>query len=296
MKAIAGLAPDSPSLTELGGTVWSVETKDVPLAFNPAICKDSNGGLAVVARRSNYQLDTYFGSLTIPSGAKSVKNATYFSYLDKNLSPSKWSRIEFKGGPDLFRGPEDARLIRRGSDFYLSVVLLERDIPRARVALYQLDIDKMVATHIETYPGTEEKRPEKNWMTHLELGNIDFSFIKELPNNIRGGSSLIPWGTGYLALCHKTYLNKNRFYNPLIFGVQEGVERTYTHVFVEFDSKLKIRNVSDEFFLVGRGIEFATGLVELGTDLLISFGKNDREAWFGKIPAIKIKKMLNEGA
>lgn len=296
MKAIAGLAPNSPSLTELGGTVWPIDTKDVPLAFNPAICKDSSGNLAAVVRRSNYQLDTYFGSLTIPSGSRSVKNATYFSHLDETLSPVKWSRVEFRGGPDLYRGPEDARLIRRGSDFYLSVVLLERDIPRARVGLYKLNVSEMLATHVETYLGTEAKRPEKNWMTHLELDSSDFPFIKELSNNIRGGSSLIPWGDGYLALCHKTYLNKNRFYNPLIFGIQEGVERTYTHVFVEFDSHLDVKRVSNEFFLVGRGIEFATGLVELGTDLLISFGKNDKEAWFGKIPSIKIKKMLNEGA
>lgn len=296
MKAIAGLAPDSPSLTELGGTVWPIDTKDASLAFNPAICKDQNGDLAAVVRRSNYQLDTYFGSLTIPSGSRSVKNATYFSHLDKTLSPIKWSRVEFKGGPSLYRGPEDARLIRRGSDFYLSVVLLERDIPRARVAVYKLDTNSMIATHIETYPGVEDKRPEKNWMTHLELEKAEFPFIKELSENIRGGSSLIPWEDGYLAICHRTYLNKNKYYNPLVFGIQEGVERTYTHLFVEFDSNLKVKRTSNQFFLVGKGIEFATGLVELGTDLLVGFGRNDKEAWFGKMPTIKIKEMLNEGA
>lgn len=296
MKPIAGLAPDSPSLTELGGTVWPIDIKDVPLAFNPAMCKTSDGKLAVVSRRTNYQLDTKFGSLSIPSGAKQVKNATYFSYLDKNLSPTGWLRVSFSDGPTLTRGPEDARLIRRGSDFYLNVVLLERDIPRARVSVYKLDTNSMLATHVETYSGVEEKRPEKNWMTYLELEDIRFPFIKELPDNIRGGSSLIPWGSGYLAICHKTYLNKNKYYNPLIFGIQEGIERTYTHIFVEFSEDLKIKRVSREFFLVDKGIEFATGLVELDTDLLIGFGRNDKEAWFGKIPSIKIKEMLNEGA
>ena len=296
MKAIAGLAPDSPSLTELGGTVWPVDVKDIPLAFNPAICRDHEGQLAVVSRRTNYQLDTKFGALAIPSGAKQVKNATYFSYLDEDLVPSKWSKISFSGGPTLSRGPEDARLIRRGSDFYLSVVLLERDIPRARVAVYKLDVGSMVATHIETYPGVEDKRPEKNWMTQLELENVQFPFIRELSDNIRGGSSLIPWGDSYLAICHRTYLNKNRYYNPLTFGVQEGIERTYTHLFVEFDSNLQVTKTSKQFFLVDKGIEFATGLVELGTDLLVGFGRNDKEAWFGKIPIIKIKEMLNEGA
>lgn len=294
MKPIAGLAPDSPSLKDLGGTIWPIDTKDLPLAYNPAICRDSDGNLAIVVRRSNYQLDTKFGSLTIPSGARSVQNATYFSYLSDDLSPKGWSKVSFSGGPELRRGPEDARIIRRGSKFYLNVVLLERDIPRARVGIYELNED-VSATHIMTYPGEIDSRPEKNWMTHLELDDLGFEFIKELDNNIRGGSSLIPWGNGYLALCHKTYLKKNRYYNPLTFGIQEGIERTYTHLFAEFDSDLNLKKTSKEFFLVDRGIEFATGLVELGTDLLISFGRHDKEAWFGKLPTIKIKEMLDEG-
>jgi len=294
MKPIAGLAPDSPSLIDLGGTIWPIDSKDLPLAYNPAICKDSDGNLAIVVRRSNYQLDTKFGSLTIPSGARSVQNATYFSYLSDDLSPKGWSKVSFSGGPELRRGPEDARIIRRGSKFYLNVVLLEREIPRARVGIYELNED-ISATHIMTYPGEMDSRPEKNWMTHLDLDDLGFEFIKELDNNIRGGSSLIPWGNGYLALCHKTYLKKNRYYNPLTFGIQEGIERTYTHLFAEFDSNLNLKKTSKEFFLVDRGIEFATGLVELGTDLLISFGRHDKEAWFGKLPTIKVKEMLNEG-
>jgi hypothetical protein len=294
MQPIAGLAPDSPSLIDLGGTIWPIDTKDVPLAYNPAVCIDSDGKLAIVVRRSNYQLDTKFGSLTIPSGARSVQNVTYFSYLSDDLSPEGWSKVSFFGGPELRRGPEDARLIRRGSKFYLNVVLLERDIPRARVGLYELSED-MSATHIETYPGEVDSKPEKNWMTHLQLDDPEFKFIQRLDNNIRGGSSLIPWGDGYLALCHKTYLKKNRYYNPLTFGIQEGIERTYTHLFAEFDSKLNLKKISKEFFLIDRGIEFATGLVELGTDLLVSFGRHDKEAWFGKLPTIKVKEMLNEG-
>ena len=121
MKPLAGLAPNSPSLKDLGGAIWPIDTKDVPLAFNPAICKDSSGRLAIVVRSSNYQLNTKFGSLTIPSGAKSVQNVTYFSYLSDDLSPEGWSKVSFSGGPELKRGPEDARIIRRGAKFYLNV-------------------------------------------------------------------------------------------------------------------------------------------------------------------------------
>jgi hypothetical protein len=295
MKPILGLAPDSPSLAELGGVVWPIEIKNIPLAFNPAICRDSDGRLALVVRRTNYVLDTKFGALTIPSGARGVKNATYFSYLDDDLRPTDWLKISFTEGPKLERGPEDARLLRRGANFYLNVVMLERDIPRARIGLYRLDSD-FSATHVETYPGKDKNKPEKNWMTVLESDEPNFNFVRELPNNLRGGSSLVSWQDGYLSICHKTYLNKNQYYNPMTFGIQEGVERTYTHVLAKFDKDFNLEKISKEFFLVNRGIEFATGLVELGPDFLISFGRDDKESWFGKISSLKVEKMLKEGA
>lgn len=295
MKPILGLAPDSPSLTELGGTVWPIDTQDVPMAFNPSVCRSADGRLAVVARRTNYQLDTKFGALTIPSGARGVKNATYFSYLEDKLTPIKWEKINFVGEPALYRGAEDARLLRRGNDFYLNVVLLEKSIPRARIAIYKLN-DDLTATHVATYPGKSDDKPEKNWMTNLESEKVDFKFVTELSNNVRGGSSLVPWKDGYIALCHKTYLNKKRYYNPFTFGVQEGIERSYTHLFVEFDSNFNPIKKSKEFFLVDRGIEFATSLIVLDNQLLLGFGKDDKQAWFGKISTSKVEKMLSEGA
>jgi hypothetical protein len=295
MKPIKGLAPDSPSLENLGGAVWPMDCKEVPLAFNPSLCRDKNGQIVAVVRRTNYQLDTKFGALSIPSGARSVKNASYFSVLDENLTPTGWTKIEFIGDPQLKRGAEDARIIKRDDKLYLNVVLLEKDIPRARVAIYRLE-DDLTASHIKTYPGKSTSVPEKNWMTYLEASSNKFDFVSDLENNIRGGSSLITWGSGYLAICHKTYLDKNKYYNPMTFGIQEGIERTYTHLFVEFDSNLNQIRTSKEFFLVDRGIEFATGLIELDDDLVIGFGRKDKEAWFGKISKSKVDKMLKEGA
>jgi len=291
MKPIIGLAPNSPSLTDLGGFVWLIDTKSVPLAFNPAIGRSFSGELAVVVRRSNYTLDTKFGALKIPSGDKSVVNATYFSFLDEQLSPMRWEKVSFSQEPELSRGVEDARLLSRGSDWFLNTVILENHTPRARVAIYSLDAN-LHASHVKTYSGKVSSKPEKNWMTKLESPGNDFDFVSEMPDNIRGGSSLIPWGSGYLALCHKTYLKKNSYYNPMTFGVHEGIERTYTHMFVEISSDFKIVATSDEFFLIDRGIEFGTGLIQIEKDLILSFGKNDRESWFGKIPVDVVKSLL----
>ena len=294
MKALSGLAPDSPSLTELGGTVWPINTESIPRAFNPSIARGPDGELAVVARRSNYVLNTKFGSIAIPSGARSVINATYFSFLDSDLAPLEWRKISFSLEPKLSRGVEDARLLLRGSDWFLNVVTLESHTPRARISIYSLD-SNMNAVHVKTYPGSAPTKPEKNWMAKLEATDKSFEFVSEMPNNLRGGSSLISWEDGYIALCHKTYLKGNTYYNPLAFGVQNGVERTYSHVFVEFDSGMAIKTVSKEFFLAQRGIEFGTGLIELGEDLLLSFGREDKEAWFGRISKLKVKKLLKEG-
>jgi hypothetical protein len=294
MEAILGLAPDSPSLTDLGGSVWRINTDSIPMAFNPAVARGADGRLAIVARRTNYTLDTKFGSLNIPSGDRSVVNATYFSFLDDDLTPTEWKKLSFSKEPKLTRGAEDARLLVRGNKWFLNVAILEDHTPRARIAIYCLNKD-LHATHVNTYPGKVVATPEKNWMTKLDLEADDFDFVSELPDNIRGGSSLILWGNGYLALCHKTYLKKNSYYNPMTFGIHEGIERTYSHLFVEFDSDLGVKATSKEFFLVERGIEFGIGLLELGEDLLLSFGREDKESWFGKISKLKVKKLLKEG-
>jgi hypothetical protein len=294
LKAISGLAPDGPSLTDLGGSVWLINTESIPMAFNPAVARGADGRLAIVARRTNYTLDTKFGALKIPSGDRSVVNATYFSFLDDDLNPTEWKKLSFSDEPKLSRGVEDARLLLRDGKWFLNVVILESHTPRARVSIYSLNSD-LHATHVKTYPGEVAAKPEKNWMTKLESKADDFDFVSELPDNLRGGSSLIPWDEGYLALCHKTYLKKNEYYNPMTFGIQVGIERTYSHLFVEFDSNLEVKAVSKEFFLVEKGIEFGTGLLELGGDLLLSFGREDKEAWFGRIPKAIVETLLKDG-
>lgn len=296
MKAIPGLAPDSPSLTELGGTVWPVNTDSIPLAFNPSIARGPKGELLAVIRRSNYALDTKFGALRIPSGDKSVVNATYFSYLDESFNPIEWKRVSFSEEPKLSRGIEDARLLHRDGQWFLNVVMLEDHTPRARIARYSLDLNTLHATHVMTYPGKTVSKPEKNWMALADAELDSFDYVSEMPDGLRGGSSLISWGDGYIALCHRTYLKKNQYYNPMTFGIQEGIERTYTHIFVEFTKNLEIKRVSKEFFLVGRGIEFGIGLLDLDEDLLLSFGVDDKESWFGRISKLKVKNLLEEGA
>jgi hypothetical protein len=57
---------------------------------------------------------------------------------------------------------------------------------------------------------------------------------------------------------------------------------------------LGVKATSKEFFLVERGIEFGTGLLGVGEDLLLSFGREDKEAWFGRIPKAVVEGLLGD--
>lgn len=294
MKAISGLPPKCPSLTDLGGVTW--RWNEVPSrAFNPSLLRLATGKTYAVVRRSNYILDNNQGSLTIPSGDRHVKNVTEISELDDNLNPMEWRRVSFVGEPLLKRGPEDARLLSRGDNLYLSVVMLEQHTPRARMALYSLDVQSAEAKHVTTFEGVNPKTPEKNWMTFDSLEENKFEFIKSGPDGLRGGSSLTKFGDNYLAICHKTYLKKKERYNPMTFGFETTSIRNYTHVFVEYNKDFKILRVSPSFtFRPEGGIEFASSLVIQDNKILVTYGVEDSESWFAEIPTNAVQKLLKE--
>lgn len=294
MHAIKGKPPRCPAISEIGGATWSISDKLPNKAFNPAIAYSDKYGYAMVVRRTNYWLDTEFGSLSIPSGSRGVQNVTEVSLLDTNLEPTGWSRVKFIDGPDLMRGVEDCRLLVRDGDWYLSGVMLEAHTPRARMALYKMSPD-FEASFVEKFDGAVESRPEKNWTTYLDAVGSNFSFVKGGPEGIRGGSSLIPYGDGYIGLCHKTYLDSFDYYNPMTFGIQKGVKRNYTHLFVSYDKDLKIVSTSKEFtFQPKGGIEFGSGLIQKGKDFIITYGVDDKESWMAKIPVEKVATLIKE--
>jgi hypothetical protein len=103
----------------------------------------------------------------------------------------------------------------------------------------------------------------------------------EILANFRGGTPLVPWRGGYLAVIHET-----RF-QP---------ERHYIHRFVWFiDSVcgLSIRRFSNEFvFFESFDIEFASGLALQDSQVFISMGYRDRSAWIIAIPEQDVLEQL----
>jgi glycosyltransferase involved in cell wall biosynthesis len=145
----------------------------------------------------------------------------------------------------------------------------------------------------------KERRHEKNWAP-VTLGEsvrfkyrptqlIDFQGnIENTPaaanlrlDDLSGGSQLIRYNGGWLALVHEA-------------GAQPNGQRWYRHRFVWYDACLVPSRVSKPFSLHHKGIEFAAGLAANPHDdtLMISYGVSDRAAWIGYIRRDEVRDLL----
>jgi hypothetical protein len=74
----------------------------------------------------------------------------------------------------------------------------------------------------------------------------------------------------------------------------QGGTRSRWHRFAWFAGDIALRGVSRRFCLQHPGIEVASGLAwhPDGERLLITFGINDREAWFATVQAEQVRAIL----
>jgi len=101
-------------------------------------------------------------------------------------------------------------------------------------------------------------------------------------NHFSGGSQLIAFNGGYLALVHESAIKPGH------------TKRFYQHRFAWFDTHFRLSKWSLPFWLSEKGIEFVTGLtqdVRTG-NLLISYGVNDREALLATVDPMEVGYLL----
>jgi hypothetical protein len=291
MKGLLGSAPDCPSFSDLGGAIRPIKTPAG--AFNPSINYHPKQGFAAVIRSTNYTINPNTGVYEVSIGDPVVMNKSYFSFLGEKLEPAGWSEISYVGGPELYRGPEDARLLVRDGSWYLLVVLLEKDIPKARMALYKFDSDSCVASFDQLFDDvSDQSKPEKNWIFRSNSFGGDTAHVRNLGVNLRGGTPAIAFRNGFLSVAHTTYYSKEKWYNPNTFGIMQVLKRSYTHAFVLHDKDLNVVTTSKQFTFKKEPIEFAAGLAELDGMLHISFGQNDSSSWLASINLANIDKLL----
>lgn len=145
----------------------------------------------------------------------------------------------------------------------------------------------------------EPRQHEKNWMPwpqadteHLQfvyrLGEtIDSdglklqSYVPYATERLSGGSQVIPFKGGWIALVHEA-------------RVKPDGKRYYQHRFVWWDTAKLLRQISPAFVFHDRQIEFAAGLAwhPDGKQLVISYGIRDCEAWLATIDWIDVSQLL----
>lgn len=251
-----------------------------------------------------------------PDNDPTLTTTNYLFLLDKNLNTTKIHKVDTSllDKPPLweFVGLEDVRMVKWNGKYYYTGVRRDLDtIGTGRMELSEIEISDQTVKEVARFripaPDPDLSYCEKNWMpvldkpfhyvkwsnpTEVVRCNInnpqkvtcDSVFIGEhdqTPHDLRGGSQVIPFRDGYLALNHVTYLYRS------LAGRKDA---TYRHQFTWWDKNWNIVKRSKVFDFMDAKIEFSCGLARYQDDYLITFGLQDNAAYILKLS----KKVLEE--
>ncbi len=248
------------------------------------------------------------------------KTTNYVGRVDE-----AWNLIDAK--PVLSREPigsiEDLRVFLWGGELWAIAATHNGAAPPVaiRQALLELTDDGSEILRVHAQPSI---RHEKNWMPCVEGERLRLVYSAEplvvlavegrraTPNaalvpqstsHIRGGTQLVPWRDGYLALVHQVHRPPlvesghnallSSFWAPAIKDPVSGdAPVVYLHRFALFNQKLETVEFSDPFFFTKLGVEFASGLTWFEDQLVAAFGVADREAWIVEISTETVDMLL----
>ncbi len=251
-----------------------------------------------------------------PENDLTLTTTNYFCNLDDNLDIVDYKVIDTKelDVPPLweFIGLEDVRLVRWDDKLFASGVRRDtttNGVGRMELSCLEKDeqnsIKEISRFRIPT-PGDNSSYCEKNWMPILdqpyhyvkwcnptEIVQVDpetktcvtiktgqqISYDRDL----RGGSQVISYKDGYLALVHVVDL----------FTSEAGrKDAIYRHAFVYWDKNFDLIKVSKQFNFMGADIEFCAGMAIKDDSMLITFGFQDNAAYIVKSPMSVIEEYL----
>lgn len=251
-----------------------------------------------------------------PENDVRLRTTNYLCEIDpKTLEISKYDRVD-TSKLDVtplweFVGLEDARLFKADDKIYLCGV--RRDTTtngEGRMELSELQIDGLGVREISRTripaPPPNNSYCEKNWMPikglpyhfmkwtnsseivkfNPESNNTEVVHLDSLRTDLkdmRGGSQVIPWKDGWIALVHDV---------DLYFNDINQKDATYRHHFVVWDKNWKLVQVSEAFSFLTGEIEFCAGMDRLGDDLLITFGFQDNAAYLLNIPVATVEQYI----
>lgn len=249
---------------------------------------------------------------------KEVKVSTnFFCYLEtSNLKPYFIHKINTdkldKPPMWVFSGLEDPRLVKWNDSFFLCGS--RRDTENTGIGRMELSEVEVKYGHPNEInrrripaPGKDNTYCEKNWMPILSMpfhfikwtnptemvrynpitNTTDTLFVKNnemhLSDNLRGGSQVIDWDGGYLAVVHEVY-------STYIDG---KYDHEYKQQFIFWDDKWNLIKCSDQFTMMGAKIEFVSGLTTIDDDVIISFGHQDSTSFVVRVSNDFIRELLH---
>lgn len=299
LQSLAELAP-SFTVTPLDFPVPSGWSR-----FNPTLAQGPSGLIAVV-RSGNYTVDEH-ARYIIHDDDGVVRSTNYLLHLSADGSIDAIELIDdraVRAEPPHFlvTGFEDCRLIWQAEAWWASATRRDANADGiCQMVLLRLEGNRAA----ELIPLSDgQSQHEKNWMP-VVYGDTGIVFVHSIaptivvrldfatrevtrlarrraPNlarHLRGGGQVLPMAGGWLAIAH----------DAVSF---EGGARVYAHRWIWFDAEWRLRRISPAFVLQERGIEFAAGLVREGSELLLTYGVHDREAWLSRVALVEVMSML----
>jgi len=273
--------------------------------MNPSVCMWGDE-IRIVLRAVNYTIRPD-GSYIMPEHEPAIVTRNFIATLDGNMQPVGIQALV--PNPPLpepnylpVRGLEDVRIIAVDNELrFVATVREMADDGRAQQMTGWIESSGIVDWRILA---PDAVRHEKNWMPINRGGKLEFLYqcgpvtrvldaeaqaIIERGTfgiaceNFRGGSQVIPFAEGWLAVIHE------------VDAMPGAGERSYQHRFVWFDENFTLTEMSERFYLNARGIEFVAGLCwhPNGSHLVMSYGAaRDSEAWVATMDADDVSAML----
>jgi hypothetical protein len=300
---------------DLGGRTWQTRRLVDPeirewSVFNPSIGLDDDGNWFGLFRSSNYVYSPWFGSIMLTCGIR-VENRLYFSKLSADLKPEKLQLVEILDAPfPLVRGVEDAKLYKRGAQWYFTAVIKERaHCPQPRIATFEL-LSPTSARFLRLWDDVTDEAIEKNWMAASSNSEFEFVYgptsvvvndsvvqVRESRPEIaklRGTSNLVDLhGGDYLAVVHETWDVKGEpRYDQTSFSYRRGTFRVYSHRFARYSSRGALTAMTDPFYFNLSGIEYASGLVIRNDEVYVAYGQKDLRSHAGVVPLAAVLSAL----